>query len=885
MANTVSSLASKLTYPFSLIKRTTPSNNKSQISTSYEDYIHRIGLMKQLNEEQREQVFKDLKLLHVGFWRSLIPCKKYKDPKVLETLIDNNSTIQRIQSVLDLHEGTVSIQTVDSFLEQIENNPEDLKIDRDCAETFVAAFPFLQKLSETPHTVTQQTLETFKQNTKDSIPFLYELYGQKANKYIEANLACLGARDTLPDLSTINQAKRNISNWLNEKPTYRKIARWAKKNQLSDTQFLPLYSFVDAFYGQTSAVVTGLVQKFSMQTVFEQMIALDGVFNGIGFWITKFQILLVGWNKERPDKLRAQYEKELRTLSREKEILENRLKEEKENLAKKIACNLDRTDEITKEFENTVLNPLLSQAEELRAKCEKFQHKLNKLLGIEEMGFLEHMWKKPPQLLNDLKIMVPISIPLTLTYELLYINRYTDYEIDAMSLKFAMLVSYMTFLGAIGNVILKQIIHLTQDRAKLYLEGKKDELLCTRTREFLADFKRAINELKESENPQINSLACNLEEVYNILAKPLIGDAEEQSNTEKTQNREAKLTFSIETTEKIKQRVKELGNYVKSLTRGPERSTSKTFCKYMGLLHKAHDRAAYVPIDSSKFELKALRDYYNKEIKERNLENLLPKNQADFFKDTITSSLAFLEELEKKYTKAELPFEPLLLKVNEDYDKLREILVTGMSLLEYGSPINRALEELKAYATSKENKQAIQRAIKTLRIAYKGLKWDLYILDTKSKEEALKDLKEYKNLRKAYKEETKKLESIPEKLKRYPVQIGMALKQVGKRLAYTEKYNKWISGIPWIPAHSMLNVAGRIGLTSIVQGMILPPSVMLKVWLMFHIPIRTYIFFTEKFMVDLDHSHKKRDELRKKVENGMVPYLEQMVAESKKITS
>lgn len=906
MASKRVSLASKLIYPFSLIKRITPFNNVKEgvsnkplvstklketdeiknhnnpkISTPYENHIHKISLMRQLNKEQREQVFEDLKLLHIGFWRSLIPFKKYKDPKLLETLIDNNPTIQRTQSVLDTYEGTISIQTIDSLLEQIENNPKDLKIDRTCAETLVAVFPFLQKLSETPHTVTQQTLEIFKRNTKDGIPFLYELYGQKADKYIEANLACLGAKDTLPDLSFLDQAKRNISNWLNEKPTYRKIARWAKKNQLSDTQFLPLYSFVDALYGQTSAVVTGLVQEFSMQTVFKQMIALDGVFNGIGFWITKFQILLVGWDKERPDKLQAQYEKELRTLSKEKEILENRLKEEKENLANKITLNPDKIDEITKEFENTVLNPLLSQTKELTAKCEKFQHKLNKLIGIEEMGFLEHAWKKPPQLLNDLKIMVPISIPLTLTYELLYINRYTDYEIDALSLKFAMLVSYMTFLGAIGNVILKQIIHLTQDRAKLYLEGKKDELLCTRTREFLADFKRVINELKELENLQINSYASNLEEVYNILVKPLIGDAEEQSNTEKTQNREAKLTFSIETTEKIKQRVTELSNYIKSLTRGPERSASKAFCKYMGLLHKTHDRAAYIPIDSSKFELKALRDYYNKEIKNRTLEHLLPKNQTDFFKDTITSSLAFLEELEKKYPKAELPFEPLLLKANEDHDKLREILVTSMSLVEYGSPINKSLEELEVCASSKEDKQAIQRAVKTLKRVYKGLRWNLYVLDTKSKEEALYELEKYRNLRKAYAQKTKEINSIPKKLIRYPIQLGMAFNQGKKKLAYIEKYNKWISGIPWVPAHSLLNVAGRISLTSIVQGMILPPSVMLKVWLMFHIPIRTYIFFTEKFMVDLDDRHKKQDELRKKMENGMVPYLEQMIAESK----
>ena len=151
----------------------------------------------------------------------------------------------------------------------------------------------------------------------------------------------------------------------------------------------------------------------------------------------------------------------------------------------------------------------------------------------------------------------------------------------------------------------------------------------------------------------------------------------------------------------------------------------------------------------------------------------------------------------------------------------------------------------------------------------------------KSKEGVLCELEQYRNLRKAYTQKTQETESVLKKLMRYPIQLGMTLNQGKKKLAYIEKYNKWISGIPWIPAHSMLNVAGRIGLTSIVQGMILPPSVMLKVWLMFHIPIRTYIFFTEKFMVNLDQHHKKRDELRKKMENGMVPYLEQILAENK----
>lgn len=805
------------------------------------------------------------------------PFERLSVPKHLEKVFDKHPLFEKLRKVLDVYseDGVITDKNVKILLEQLQNNPKSLKVEKDAVETFIASFPFLQKLSKKPDTVTVETIESFRQNVKDGIPFLYEFYGQKADKYIEANFVYLGASDTLPERPYLNKTCTNLSNKLNENPTYRKIARWAKENQLSDTQFLPLYSFVDALYGQTSAVVTGLVKEFKLSTVFEQMVALDGVFNGIGFWITKFQILLVGWDKERPDKHRAQYEKELKSLSKEKEALEIKLTDARKRLASTISCSKGNPDEIIQEFERDVLNPLVNQANELTERMENFQHRLNKLLGIENMGFVERMWKKPPQLLNDLKIMVPISIPLTLAYELLYINRYTDYDIDAVSLKFAALVSYMTFLGAISNVILKQIIHLTQDRASLYLDGKKDELMCTRTREVLANFKRTVDKLKGSEEPLIQHVVEELEHVYNTVAKPLIGDETEQASTEKTLNREAKLDFSTQTTEAIRLMIHEIKQHIESLPKGPEHTAAKALRKYLGFLHKACDRAAYIPISGSKFQLKVIADYYRKEILERNLESLLPKHQADFFKNTIAFSLSFLDDLEKKYPKAEQPCELLLLRAKEDHDKLKQLLLGAISLCEPDSSLANSLTQL---SSEVEDKQATKNAKRALRAVCRGLKWDLHVLEAKSKTEAIQDLEAYREQRKAYANETSDMNFGPEKIGRYGTQAAMSAKQVGKKLAHIEKYNRWISGIPWIPAHSMLNVAGRIGLTSIVQGMILPFPVMLKVWLMFHIPIRLYIFFTEKFMVDRDLFHRKHAETEKKLEAGVEEYIKQMIA-------
>ncbi len=857
------------------------------------DFFHKLDLMKQLTPQQRQRVFDDLRTRHVGFWRRMLPAS-HSVPSALEAAIDQNPLIVRLTRALE-HFGetetkTIRLSQVDQLLGQIQHHPQNFGSSEalEEAKTLVSAFPILQHLSKTPGTLTAETLQALRQDIKDTIPFYYETYGQSPQAYVDTYLFHLGAASAMPHPGTIAKAGQDLNAWLNESPTYRKLARWAKDNQLSDAQFLPFYSFVDALYGQTTAFVTGLSKTISVPALFEQMVALDGLFNGIGFWTTKLQILLVGWDKEKPDRQRAQFEKEIREIAKEKHVLAEKLEQERAILAEKIKANPDQAEALSQQFDETVMTPMVQKTKDLAMKVEKTQRNLNKLLGIEKMGFFEKLWKKPPQLLSDLKVMVPISIPLTVTYEWLYVNRYTDYEISPLSGKFALLVGYMTLLSAGANVILKQIIHITQERAKLYLEGRKDELLALESRDTLARMKGMLKDMEASKNPAALPVTNALKTLYASLALPLIGTEADQAGSEKTLTREAKLQFSMDQTDAIKKMQTEVNDYIKTLGSSPdyarhksEYKAAKSFRRYLTYLHKALDRAAYVPMERTRFELKALSDYYRKEMTDTGVaKKLLPKHDQ-FFIQTLNHAEQFLADLSLKYPRAEQPFEPLLLKADRDKNTLDKLFTLGIAGCKPGSPVYNALETFKQQATTPADRQLIKDLEYCLRKTQKGLTHDLTVLHAKSKDEARADVEAYRALRKAYAEETRNLPWGWEKLQRNFIQAGMALKQTGKNMAFQEKYNSWLSGIFWTPAHSLLNVAGRIGFTSIVQGQVLPFLVMLKVWALFQMPYRLNIFFTEKFMVKLDEMHRKAAEVKKQMDPGMETYLKQIIAEGK----
>ncbi len=925
-------------------RKTTP----EELKYASENYSKQLALVRQLSPSSRKQVFDDLKDRYIGTWRRVLPlCGKSAagllngamrlplhglsaGTKVLKTILpvsslenwlnrqfhqsDQNSATRRgwfvgpferlsVPAALDKaienldffqhcetilkHYGTdghMTAEAADSLLETMQKAPETLKVDPKTMQSFIGGFPVLQKLSDQPHTVSLNTLGQLKQNVKDSIPFLYEQYGQSAQKYLQANLVYLSGmpEKALPTMGSFKKAGKSLQNWLDEYPTYRKFARFAKKNQLSDTQFLPLYSLLDAVYGQGSGYVTNLVKEFSLKAVFKQMVELDGIFNGVNFWVTKLQILLIGWDKEKPDKQRAQFEKQLKSLAAEKEKLTVKLDQEREALKKKILAEPEKTEALTEAFNQTILEPLIQQTQSLEARLKKYGHQLNKLTGVEKMGFWEQMWKKPPQLLDDLKVMVPISVPLSMVYEYNYVNRYTDYKIDFFSARFAALIAYMTLVGAFGNIVLKQIIHLTQDRSKLYLEGKKDELMATKTRESLANMNGVHKELSETQEPTIQKLAHILKVAYQNISAPLIGDESEQASTEKTLNREAKLQFSIERSEAIGQM---LSNFDKALAQQPKgkaKSLAKTFRKYLKLMHKVHERIAYIPLDQAKFELASLADFYRKEIMERDLEKDLPSQDVTFFKNSGAEALAFLEGLARKYPKAEQPFEPLSLRADTDQEKLRQALEKGIETCQ--SSIHQTESLQNTSKASVNVSQAAKKMIRCLKATQKVLQHDLKILSAKSQEASLKELDAYREERKRFAAETQKIPFGVQKLKRKMRQAGMAVNQGWKKAYHIERYYRWLSGLPWIPSHSLVNVAGRIGFTSIVQDQLIPFPMMLKVWLLCHIPVRFYAFFSEKSMVVLDEMHQKRNAATKKMENGMEAYLQNLIAEEQQKT-
>jgi hypothetical protein len=115
------------------------------------------------------------------------------------------------------------------------------------------------------------------------------------------------------------------------------------------------------------------------------------------------------------------------------------------------------------------------------------------------------------------------------------------------------------------------------------------------------------------------------------------------------------------------------------------------------------------------------------------------------------------------------------------------------------------------------------------------------------------------------------------KVGRMTKQAGMVVQSAWKKATYLDKYNQWFTGYPWIPAHSLLNVAGRLGLTSIVQGHLLPATVMFKVWLFGQMPIRVWTFVNEKFLVMRDDFHRQRMGVERNMGHGMENYIKRLI--------
>lgn len=843
------------------------------------------------------------------------PLIRISSPAALESALDQDPFIRNIQLALQIFgkNGEIGKKEFDVLFERVKAHKGEFdpdapldsptfrsKAEFEAAKTLVGAFPLMAQLSEKEETLTPKALDKFRQTVKDSVPFLYDMYGQKASNYVTANLYYLGIASALPDVGFLK--KQSIK--LNENPTYRKVVQWSKDYQVSDTQFLPIYAFIDALYAQGTGYMTNLMKDLSLGGILLQMTTLDGAFNVLNFAISKAQVLLVGWEEEKPDRNRAQYEKQLKLLSREKDLLQQKLEEEKEKLAAEIAANPDKKEELEKKFQETVLTPITEKTEELMQQWEKFQNRLDKLLGVKPMPFLEKMWNKPPKILNDLKYMVPISVAVSLPYDLLYYNKFTDYPMSALSLKFITYFSYMTLLGAVGNVIAKQIIHGTQDKAKLYQLGKKDDLLAETTREFLANLKGTMETLSESENPKIQQLGKSLEAYYTKLSVPLIGEESEQSNTEKTLNREAKLLFSMEKSDAIQKVLLQIDLELDNPARQSERSELKKMRRFIKSLYKLHERAAYIPTAKSRFELQLLSDRYNRDFLKTGLESKIPPEFTRFFQNTLSQSTAFLSDLQQKYPRAEVPYEPLLLKANTDREKFEKFLNSALADCNFDlAPLkesflkrffmegnrrekfeckqNRTLKDtLSAFSRSAETAEeraALDEALKSLKKVQKGLKRDLFLLLAKSRAEADKELADYRQLRKDYAAETSRMPLGIEKIDRLGNQMGMALNQGYKKAAYLDKYNNWLTGYPWIPVHSLLNLAGRLGLLSIVQGQLAPPGVMLCLWLFGQVPMRAWIMVNRKFMVMRDSYFRDRADLEQKIQNGMGPYIQNYI--------
>ncbi len=916
-----------------------------RVKKSPEDFFRQLSLMEQVNEDLRQQIYQDLRTRHMGFWRGnlegfgkgiagafnvvtsllpaysmygmrhlintfeplpspitkqdvqntveyartvseyrkgkiLTPFSRVSNPAFLEKEIGRHPVFQNLALALERfgNQGELSLKELDALIDRLEKHPQSFASDEEhqAAKQVVALFPYFMPLFEKTDTLTLGAVNKFKQNVRNSIPFLYEAYKQKADKYVEANLYYLGAQAAFPEGTAPQQAIENLKMKLNQNPTYRKAERWAKENQASDVQFLPWFSFIDAMYGQIVAITTGFISSFSMARVMSQMVKLDGLFNGVNFFVAKFQILFAAWEKEKPDRQRAQFEKEVRTLSHENEQLQKQLVEEKAKLEEAIRKNPVVQEQLETEFNEKTLKPITEKAQQLLEKMEKSQLKLDKLIGVKKMGALEKAWKKPPEYLNDLKIMIPLGLALGIPYELLYFNNYTDIPLDFFSMKFLYFMGYGTALHAISNTIVKQIIHMTQDRKKLYQTGAKDEMISQNTHQFLANLRGAIEQLEKSEEPILKQTAEKLKTLYQQVGEPLIGDTDQQSGTEKAQNREAKLEYSMRMVEEIRQARATLRQHKHSVS-SQELKAAKAFDKYLKTLETIHDKLAYLPRDRSRFELEVLDERYDRDFVGLSGAKNLPIFFHQFFKRTTVNSVQYLNELEEKYPKAELLFEPLRLNAKHQSKQLETLFNQGLQnssalLTDLKHDLNRA--DL--------NRPEVKDATAALKSTRKGFKKNLFYLKAKTKDQADQEMQAF---RVQMSQLLKTLETTPmglDKLEKQSKLVGMGVSYAGKKASYLNKYNHWFSGYPWIPAHSLLNVAGRFGTASIVLEQILPAKVLAMIWLTNHIPIRIIAFGSEKFLVLRDVQHRDKTRLVRIMDKGMETYVKTLIEENKK---
>lgn len=843
------------------------------------------------------------------------PFQNWVDPKSLEKTIPQTQFVQALTQAVSRYgyNGVVSLSTFEKLFDRLSQNPESFTSieEKRTAETLVGAFPILSGLSALPNTLDNKALTAFNQQVKDSIPFLYQQYGQNPELYVGANLFQLGIRQALPDVGVVKKTGEAISGKLNQSATFQKVARWAKENQLSDTQFLPIYSFIDALYAQATAYGTGLISDFSLSRVFSQMVALDGVFNGIGFFITKAQILLVGWEEEKPDRHRAQFEKQIRLLAQKKVDIQERLESEKKKLSERIQANPDKAKEIEAEFEKKVLNPVMAETQQLMKTLDQFQLKLDKLLGVKEMGFLEKAWKKPPKLLNDLKIMVPISLALTLPYEYYYFRNYTDFGMDFFSLKFLAFCSYMTALSAGANIVLKQIIHVTQDKAKLYLYGHKDDLLSQNNRELFAQLQATVNKLNTSNNPKIKALAQSLEAFSVQAALPILGDAQAQQKNDKAQVRQIKLDDSMAraaSTQMVRKELDQLLTKMKAVSgKSPEKKALSQFNGFFKTLEKILDRASYAKLSRTRSDLDILSQSYLREMKSAGKEVFVPVHLSQFFNKMLAETNGFYTDLDKNYPTADLPFEPLPFAVKTHFSQLSNAFIQAKANAAYDpnvstgwlgkvfrlgfkktvppnimeNSIGKQLAAFMQQSKSTEEKNAGHTVAKVLSRVQKSMDRNLYVLNAKTKDQADEEMAAFQEMRTRYASETAQMPMSLAKVGRMTKQAGMVVQSAWKKATYLDKYNQWFTGYPWIPAHSLLNVAGRLGLTSIVQGHLLPATVMFKVWLFGQMPIRVWTFVNEKFLVMRDDFHRQRMGVERSMDHGMETYIKRLIEQEK----
>ncbi len=892
-----------------------------------------------------ERVYPDLRVKHWWFWKNQMDhiigglmkpfaklgsgesansvqrivkwAKSHVDPAYVEQAIAESPFFAQMNQAFKTfgENPTVTQEMVCTKVEAIQAGKEQAEPgDLEALRMLEAVFPAMAQLADNPGELTRKDFDTFRQQIQRRIPFLFDRFAQDAELYVQDSLYRVGAADTPaePERGVLGK----LSDHLNEYESWRKMSRWAQKNQVSDLQFLPPFSFIGATYGQlvlATAPETSKIHKdFEWGNVFKQMVELDGFYEGIGYFIAKLQLLLVRWKEEKPDKQRARWEKRVLELGAD----HAKLKEQLEPFHVRFRELTEQLDKVKddpskaaekREVERKLhaleedMRPLGAQVKKVVDEVNGYKLELAKMAGLKPMGFFERLRKKPPKVLNDTLLMTGISLPLTLSYEYFFFNNQagSDMSLGFFSMEMMQLLALFTTLGVFSNILYKGVIHTTQDRKRLYQLGEKDQLMAEKTREILFNLKGAMEELKAAEDPEARRLGDMLEKFYERVALPLIGTEADQAVTQKKLTREEKLAFSMAETKHFDEWVKKAEASYSEASGWDESSARRKFRRVMKSMRKTMDRVSYASIGQAKFELDLVNAQYTRSAEI--FEKHVPEELRKAFRETHTKAVDFLNQLVQKYPYGELRAEPLMMESNKHYGEMKGLFESALAEVE------RLSGEMETEGFQQMPKALRTRYSKVLKQLNKGFKRDLFFLEAKDKPAALKELEELAaqerypiplelemRLRRAEMNGdtlgwlAARMEVAGHDATNTVKNMPLILKQWGKRITNQDKYNPWFTGLYFIPMLSLTNVMGRLGMFSILDPAFLqqPTGVLARffgnVWLKQHMLIRTIGFFQEKVLVLRHLQHDQKLAIQRQMEKGGPKlYLENQIREAK----